>query len=802
MVRAATLALALLASSVVHAQTSLDFTTYGEVFANRLQDWRTTPTEARCVEASPNFPLRTLMRLDHELVHTVGVWTTRVTTRGPRAEGEAGVPTTDDALRGVLFGAGGPHVDHRLSAMVHHRPAEDGGLFAAVDAHGSVALFDMGADARAGGSWSVGGPLKDGELPLLAHTVASRAPAGEEIVLEVVVYIAPAGFVHPERENALVSLMARDERGAVLSQLVKDVPVASVDGLFGLVSHRGEHVFSDWSADGGGLMRTHDGRGFGPIVTTHFTLDEDRLRLTAQLLPLRDADVGSLRLEVDGAVVATAPVDVDAWTATFDVAGWDTSRRVEYSVALDVHDADGATRTVDFAGSTPPEPADDLPFVVASMNCQKIYTGELRWNHDGVWFPHAETARHVGLHEPDLLFFAGDQIYEGDLDPVDARDEDTLILDYLYKWYRHCWSFRELTRRVPSVVIPDDHDVYHGNLWGAGGVAAVADPERGLSAQDAGGYKHGPRFVNVVHRTQTSHLPTSSDPAPVARGISVYFTDITWGGVGLAVLADRQWKSSASVMVPDGRVVNGWFQDEDFDPRDADVDGAVLLGERQEAFLARWAEEDDGTWARLALSQTPFVNIATLPAEAKSGGVLPSLEVPAPGERPDGQRLAADTDSGGWPQSGRDRAVDLLRRAGAIHLAGDQHLGSLVQYGLDAHRDAGLAFTAPAVANTWPRRWWPPVDGENRDAGAPAHTGDFVDGFGNKMTVWAVANPVASGREPARLYDRTPGYGIVVLDPTARTVTFGCWPRWEIPIEPDAAQYPGWPRTFPLPARR
>jgi hypothetical protein len=70
-----------------------------------------------------------------------------------------------------------------------------------------------------------------------------------------------------------------------------------------------------------------------------------------------------------------------------------------------------------------------------------------------------------------------------------------------------------------------------------------------------------------------------------------------------------------------------------------------------------------------------------------------------------------------------------------------------------------------------------------------------VDGFGNKMTVHAVANPVLSGHKPAALYDRMPGYGIVTFDKEHRQATFECWPRWEDPAAEDAKQFDGWPIT-------
>ena len=51
-------------------------------------------------------------------------------------------------------------------------------------------------------------------------------------------------------------------------------------------------------------------------------------------------------------------------------------------------------------------------------------------------------------------------------------------------------------------VIIDDHDVFQGNLWGAGG--------RKARRVNEGGYVMPADWVRMVERTQTSHLP---DPA-------------------------------------------------------------------------------------------------------------------------------------------------------------------------------------------------------------------------------------------------------------------------------------------------
>ena len=191
------------------------------------------------------------------------------------------------------------------------------------------------------------------------------------------------------------------------------------------------------------------------------------------------------------------------------------------------------------------------------------------------------------------------------------------------------------------------------------------------------------------------------------------------------------------------------------------------------------------------LSQTPWVNVATLPP-GKDDGVVPGLKIFPKGGYAENDVPAADTDSGGWPQSARRRAVRSISEADAIHLAGDQHLGSLLQYGVEDFRDGAYAFTPPAVANTWPRRWMPIEPGANRWDGAPRYAGDYEDGFGNLMTVYSVTNPEDRGIEPRRLHDLSPGYGIVEIDPVTGDATLGCWPRWGDPMDP-TTQYEGFP---------
>ncbi len=762
------------------------------LYACRLQDWRLAEGRIECLEGAANKPIRVV----HSLRATLGSQTASFEAEVIVAPGD-GSPTNPGAsCAGLLLGAGGEAIPYQLSALCHTRPAPDGGLAVGVDAAGRVVFRDNETN-HTPGNWSVGGRLKEGEFETLTAAERSDPVRGRPMPETFRLHLTaqPEGVAY----TLLVEVFDATRGELWSSATLQGVTPALVEGNLSIFSHLSANAqgtgwsFRGWRAWGEKIL-LHTERDFGPVLATQFTVHNRTLKLTAQMPPLGDDDASAAHLATlengEWCTRASAQLEEDAYVFAFRVEDWDSSRVCEYRVTYDLRLGPEQTTECHWQGTIPREPGPSEPLVVAAFTGNKHFTGGIRWNSEGVWFPHLDIVRAVRHHDPDLLFFSGDQIYEGDLTGAQRRPAHKARLDYLDKWYRWCWAFGDLTRDRPTISIPDDHDIYQGNLWGAGGRAA--------QHQDDGGYTMEARFVRMVERTQTSHLPDPFDPTPVEQGIGVYYTSLDYGGVSFAIIEDRKFKSSATPLVPAGKCVNGWFQSEDFDPStESDVAGAVLLGERQLTFLEAWALDwPPEVWLKCVLSQTIFTNLATLPQAAKSGSVLPGLLTLPLGEYAKGDRLAADTDSGGWPSSGRDRAVTRMRRAFAFHIAGDQHLGSLSRYGIEEFDDAGFAFCVPSIANTWPRRWFPPQAGLDREPGAPRYTGCFHDGFGNRVRVLAVSNPRQSGQEPTALHDRAPGYGIVRFFKQTQQITVECWPRSSDPTDPAAPQYAGWPRTL------
>jgi hypothetical protein len=306
------------------------------------------------------------------------------------------------------------------------------------------------------------------------------------------------------------------------------------------------------------------------------------------------------------------------------------------------------------------------------------------------------------------------------------------------------------------------------------------------------------RWVGMVEATQSSHLPDTPDPAPVDQAIGVHYGHLVWGGISFAILEDRKWKSAPKSLMPGARIRNGWPQNPEWDAaKQGDVPGAQLLGERQERFLQQWAEDwPAGVEMKAVVSATIFCNLATLPKEMTSDAGTAKLPVQPLGGYAEGERLTQDHDSNAWPQTPRNRALRSIRSCLAVHIAGDQHLGSTVQYGIDDWNDGPYGICTPAISNIFPRRWYPAHPGANPKSPGSRNTGEYRDGFGNRMTVHAVANPQQFGISPRALTERAPGFGVVTFDKKARTIRLENYPRWADLSKGKGETYPGWPITI------
>ncbi len=543
----------------------------------------------------------------------------------------------------------------------------------------------------------------------------------------------------------------------------------------------------------GSKLIGNEARTFGPIYFAQYTLHHDCLKLSAQTAPI--GSVGQeviLEVQEKGQwrVLAKVKADPISRVAAFRIENWQKQEVVPYRLKSLLATKTGSPSVHYYEGSFAPAPKPNAKIKLGLFSCN--------CDHG---FPDTDLRKNMLYHQIDAALFLGDQFYEASGGfGVEETTLDRSILDYLRKWHQFGWSYRDVFRHVPCISIPDDHDVYHGNVWGEGGEAAIK--EGGAAArQDSGGFKMHPDWVTMVQHTQTSHLPDPYDPTPVKQGIGVYYTHWNWGPLSFAIIEDRKFKSAPLHIFPkEAKIRNGFISKPDFkDESYLNAPNAELLGARQEQFLEEWVQDwKQGAKMKILLSQTNFCTVGTLPKGSLGDDVVPSLAIPELGQYVSGDDMTRDMDSNGWPHSKRNKAVDIIRKGFTLHLAGDQHLGSVVHYGVEEFGDAGFAFAGPALNNIWPRRWWPTLSPNHKPLeGKPLYTGNFEDGFKNKITLHAVASPRKTGLKPAIIHDRATGYGVVLIDPETRDITFECWKRSADPEnDPSNGQYIGWPITI------
>lgn len=737
-----------------------------DYWANRLQDWQIHQGRLECLVAESN---RNVHLLTHQLSENPENFEVTVQLGMLQAIDKNGIA-------GVVLGAKGIY-NHYWDSAVYGK-----GLNVGISTAGEIVIGNQ------------------------RHTVSEGIK--KALLTTVGVQLKIKGT--STNGSYKINVQIIDTAGVPLSEFAQSVPEKLNGNVTLLVDiekggNQPSFWFDNWAISGKKIA-SFPTQAFGPVLFTQYTVSRKILKLTAQLVPVGVSENQNVNLQIETnghwQTIATAVIDPMARTATFRIAQWNDTQEVHFRVKYTTIDKGKTPQDFYWSGLIRKDPKDKPEIKVAAFSCGVDY-GFLVYGNPASYnlkpnrpFPVEELPQHAAAHQADLLAFLGDQIYEPNGGyGVQYSPLEPSMLDYLRKWYLFGLMYRDLMKNTPSICLLDDHDYFHGNIWGADGKPTIQQGDN-REKQDSGGFKQPAAWVNAAQRTQTSHLPDPYDPTPIEQGIGVYYTDLNWGGISFGLIEDRKWKSAPSLVLPkELKVVNGWAEASRTVPFDQlDPKGTELIGQRQTKFLNEWvADWSSQTWMKTVLSQTTFCTIATLPADAVSDAVVPNLPILKKEEYAPNDLPTQDMDSNGWPRTKRNEAVNIIRKGFALHIGGDQHLPSTAQYGVEDFGDASYAVCVPATTNIWPRRWYPNVAGQNQKPNAPKNIGDFIDGFGNKITVKAVANPSVTGLQPAKVYDRATGYGIIKFTKATRNIEIAIWPRETDPTTPNAKPYSGWP---------
>lgn len=560
--------------------------------------------------------------------------------------------------------------------------------------------------------------------------------------------------------RATVTLTATQDNQVV--RLTVIVPIHRVVGDIALRVHGpiklGPHrtnanvLYKNFSIVGS-MLQCVSSRSFGPILWSQYMISDETLRIQVQLAPVSKPTSVSLFFKSPGSWTLRKRTKSHylSRTALFEIPGWDVTRNREFMVQVTytgkLHKWNGLIRAMPTTSQ----------FKLAVFSCD-----------EGYLFPMTGVVAQVKQQNPDMIAFVGDQIYEEsagfdvgeNISPARFATTANSMLDFLHKWYRFGWTWRSVLKNTPCILMPDDHDVYQGNLFGAGGSRL---PDRTELTWSLGGYLMPANWVNAVERVHVGHLPPPAVDLTLPIGIKPYFTSVRYAGIDIAILEDRKFKTGPMMLNAGARTTGV---------------GADLLGSAQEQFLTKWSQNWRNVSMKIAISATIFSKATT--------HVGPFLT-----------RSKYFYDSGAWPVNARNRVVKLLADGNVLSIHGDQHLGVLLRQGIDTFNDGGYSFMVPGVANGFPRAWWPGV--KERPIVDDVFTGHFVDDAGHPLNVLAVGNPdynsqnltwwTASPNEVA--YRKGSGYGLVRLDQAKKTAKINLYR-----VGRQEQQFPGFPQTI------
>lgn len=230
------------------------------------------------------------------------------------------------------------------------------------------------------------------------------------------------------------------------------------------------------------------------LLWVQYGVANDMLKLAAHtdadpMDPTAASATLQLRSQDTWETIADVKVDPLTTVAEFRIENWDATQSRVYRVQCGGSQIEGIIRA---------DPVDQSVLKLMAISCVNDKK-----------FPYRKTVEQMVAQNPDLVFFAGDQLYQTNSggETLEAETEAEVVpamKSYLAKWRKFGLTFRDLLKDRPCVIITDDHDVYARDLWGDRGRRMTGD-------RTTGGYLH-PTWVNAVERVQMWHLPDPVKP--------------------------------------------------------------------------------------------------------------------------------------------------------------------------------------------------------------------------------------------------------------------------------------------------
>ncbi len=751
-----------------------------EYWANRLQDWKIINGKLVCVN---NKPLRTLHLLTRELsADSMGTLNMSVRLGIYKSSPNE----NEKSWAGFLIGAGNLENDYRSRSLIHNTSGKGGGIVAAINARGKLEFFDNENN------------LKDIVLRAAKEDVHPKVDE-KGIELKVEVFREDKGY------TMRLSTFNYETNEFLSSATIKHISHERLTGNIALIANNSTENptnfwFDKWTVYGTKITK-HDNRIFGPVMGVLYTLGNHGFILNAQIAPISKKELQYLRMFVSlkgkeqWKEIAEQRIDTGSYTVNFNFEKWDKRYDYDYKLTYKIVTDKGTIKEYDYHGEIKKEP--DLNHqlkVLAVNNVINMYnsfdTDNFDFNKD-ILFPHNKIVEHIENQQADMLYFTGNQVDKNYPVAAEEFDSENLKLDYLYRWYMWHWTFGNVSKNTPTVLIMAERDYLQDRLWGFNATKGNRVPpkeypyrywrQKHYWANDYGGFQMPSQLINNVQKMQTGHLPASVDTLLSEAGIESYYTNFKYSNVGFAVIESQKFKTPPAKAIIELVPVNGFVLNTDVKVKKYKNKEAILLGRKQLKFLNDWAGDWNNESVKIVLSSKDFVKISSFTDSLFKEYEEPDLTGMRFDHKPKLEMRSKDMSYHGWPIEARDKTLRVIRKGFGFILTSGERTGSLTHLGIKSWGDAAVSFAVPPVYNTNPGRWQIkklPKYHKTRNIN------DNFDGFGNKITVLAVTNPTHQFED-----SYASGFGIITIDKVGQQIESDC----KIIHNNELVSYPGWP---------
>ena len=699
-----------------------------DFWANRLQNWEVKNGKIYC---SHSEELSTLHLLTHEMQSSKG--SSEINFEIGRNE----LAAKDTAAKaGIIIGLSDESLNYKARAMIQRFTLKEDGVWIGIK----------------------GNRLFAQDLPtskiLCNADVAANFKSKESLKIRL--------LISRTKNNEPRIYLYVDDRFVQEIVITNENKNGNIALSVGSTKAGSEFFFNKLSVSN---LATKKERAFGPISTCLYTLNDNVLNFSAQLMPINHHENDSVVIELkhDNKWFKLATVAARDNQARLRDVIWNHSKAISYRARLKRGDL-LLGNFYEGVIATPNKTSNEVR--IAALSCNAIYAISQQYmDYKSIWTPYELLEQKYKELQPDLLLFLGDQMYEARPMPLET-DATLLETDYNYRWLLWCLEMNDLTRNLPTIIMMDDHDYLQGNLWGDGARLADKEVPANLPAHyrsheddwqtDNGGFVMDVDFLNRAQMLQTGHLPKTYSKSD--NRINNYFTTLNFNGVGMAILEDRKFKSAPLKALPNVPSIVGISLSDSISVDSLKNNEAVLLNDEQLKMLNDWSVEWKRQDMKLVFTQSVYACLSSV-----RRGYVPYLSdnITVNNTSAIAARLAKDMDANGWPKNGRDTALKVIRKSAALIVGGDQHFPSISQQGINDWKDAAYTLTVPALSNAYPRFFIP-------DSLDFYGNNNYKDGFGNKVSMLSYSNPVKKDSMPM-WYEGAPGFGFIVCDKAAKT---------------------------------